>query len=122
MDLAELQDKAVNRYFMGYNCAESVLMTMAEANGFTMCGCVSGSLMFLGLKYGRDNETQNNDKLYTLVNKFCDEFELQFSVLDCKKLIGLDLRTDEGKILFDELKIRETNPECFRDKFCSHGD
>lgn len=127
-ELENLQNKAVNRHLSGYNCAECVLMTMAEAEGIAgsnipriasgfgggfgrrglICGCVSGSLMFLGLKYGRDNETQKNDMLYLSVNKFCDEFESRFGILDCKGLIGLDLRTDEGKKMFDELKIRET--------------
>jgi C_GCAxxG_C_C family probable redox protein len=71
-----------------------------------MCGALSGAVMALGLKYGRDNSEQDrnpaSDKANAFVNKFLDKY----GTANCIELLGFDLNDPE----FDKKKkhARET--------------
>ena len=107
-----LCEKAVKRFLDGYNCAQSVLLTMFEfwngenalipkiATGFgggigrcgSVCGALTGGVMALGVKYGT-NEPSSEKRLeaYEKAQELYKQFEeLHGSVL-CRELIGYNL-------------------------------
>ena len=108
---------------LGYDCAQTVFSTFAEdldldqetalkiASGFgggmhqgDMCGCVTGGLMVLGLKYGWSEESDAVGK--DLMNRKAQEFERRFlerlGGLRCRELLEADVSTQEGKLLAAE--------------------
>jgi len=76
-----LCEKAVARFLEGYNCAQSVLLTMFEhwndenelipriATGFgggigrcgSVCGALTGGVMALGIEYGTNEPHRKSD-------------------------------------------------------------
>ena len=115
---------AASRFSSGFNCAESVLLTLAEHQGIdsphipkiatpfgggiarsaSICGCVTGALMGVGLRYGRMRTTEDRLKAHTAATRFMNAFERRFGSLICYELIGCDFRTPEGHKRFDELR------------------
>lgn len=104
----------------GFYCAESVLIALAEglgvqseiipriATGFCsgmartcgQCGAVSGAVMGMGLKLGRDHPSQPLDAFYGTVQEFLRRFNDQFGSTNCQALTGCDLGTPEGQAAF----------------------
>ena len=103
----------------GFDCAQAVFSHFAEdldldeelalkiAAGFgggmhrgDMCGCVTGGLMVLGLKYGFCEPGDGIGK--DIMNRKAQEYERR--VLDalgglrCRELLGVDVETPEGKM------------------------
>jgi C_GCAxxG_C_C family probable redox protein len=107
---------------VGYSCAESVLLAMAEfqgiqsdlfpriATGFCggmartcgQCGAVSGAIMGIGLANGVSAPTDSREKTYAAVQKFMAQFEEKFGSTNCYELTGCDLGTPEGQARFRE--------------------
>jgi C_GCAxxG_C_C family probable redox protein len=107
-----LCEKAVERFLDGYNCAQSVLLTMFEhwngknalipkiATGFgagigrcgSVCGALTGGVMAIGTRYGT-NKPSANKKLqcYKLSQMLYREFELRHGSVYCKELTQYDL-------------------------------
>jgi len=124
MTKRQVADKAVARFSEGLNCAESVLLTLAEHQGVSsslvpkiatpfgggiarsasICGCVTGALMGVGMKYGRMRSTEDRQKAYDAATSFMTAFEKRFGSIICYDLIGCDFRTPEGHKRFEELK------------------
>lgn len=124
MNTKQITSKAASKFKKGYNCAESVLLTMSEHDGVrsqlipriatpfgggmarsaSICGCVTGALMAIGMKHGRRNATEDRLKAYTAATSFMAEFEKRFGSLICYDLIGCDFRTPKGHRRFEELK------------------
>lgn len=112
----------------GLNCTESLLVAFAEesgvdspaiprlATGFcagisrtcSTCGAVSGGIMAIGLKVGRDSAEESNEGCYAAVQKFKATFEERFGSDNCLELIGCDFRTQEGRDAFEELNLHRT--------------
>lgn len=111
-----LEEKAVMRFIENYNCAESVLLTMFEhlngknelipkiatafGGGIGMCGSVCGALtggvMVIGIKYGTDDPSvEKRLKLYSLANKFYNQFKKHHGSVLCRELIEYDLSNPE---------------------------
>jgi len=121
----ELQEKAA-KYFQErptnfpegrpYNCCESVLLTLAEylgikselipkiatgigagfsLNGLT-CGSISGATMAIGIKYGRETNTENPQTTWSKVDKFIEAFKQTWGATTCRQLTGLNVKTPEG--------------------------
>jgi C_GCAxxG_C_C family probable redox protein len=65
-----------------------------------VCGAVVGSVMAIGLKYGREEPSQPRDKAYALAQEFCRRFEEEMGSLSCRELTGMDLSTPEGHDAF----------------------
>jgi C_GCAxxG_C_C family probable redox protein len=65
-----------------------------------VCGAVVGSVMAIGLKYGREEPWQPRDKAYALAQEFCRRFEQEMGTLSCRELTGMDLSTPEGRDAF----------------------
>jgi len=120
----KVADKAASRFLGGFNCAESVLLTLAEhysvesplipriatpfggglARSASVCGCVTGALMGIGIKHGRMQTTDDRMKAYTMAAAFMNAFERRFGSIICYDLISCDFRTPEGNKRFEELR------------------
>jgi C_GCAxxG_C_C family probable redox protein len=108
----ELCEKAATYFSEGYNCAQSVLLTMCEywngknhlipkiATGFgggigrcgSVCGALTGGVMAIGIKYGTNEPSVEKRLLaYELSQKLYKTFEKQHGSVFCRRLIGYDL-------------------------------
>ena len=123
MNKNKVANKVASRFLGGFNCAESVLLTLAEHQGIkntlipkiatpfgggiarsaSICGCVTGAIMAIGLKYGRMKATDDRLKTYAMTTDFMNAFERKFGSITCYDLIGCDFRTPEGQKRFEEL-------------------
>jgi C_GCAxxG_C_C family probable redox protein len=111
-----LCEKAATRFLEGYNCAQSVLLTMFEhwngenelipkiATAFgggigrcgSVCGALTGGVMALGIKYGTNEPSlEKRLKVYKLAQKFFKRFEKHHGSVLCRELIGYDLSVPE---------------------------
>ena len=108
-----LGEKAIRHFRVeGYNCSQSVLLTMAEhwkfknelipkvATAFgggmgrcgSVCGALTGGLMAIGIKYGTNEPSaEKRSRAYELAETFYRQFEKQNRSVMCRELIGLDL-------------------------------
>ena len=60
-------------------------------NGF-VCGAVASGTMIIGLKSrGKDKK-----EVYKIVDRFLNDFKSRFGGVNCRELIGVDLKTEEG--------------------------
>jgi C_GCAxxG_C_C family probable redox protein len=109
-----LAQKAVQHFESGYNCAQSVLLTLYEhlepegkselvpkiAAGFgggigrcgSVCGALTGSIMAVGIKYA-PNEVgvEKRAKAYANARTLYQQFEKQHGTVFCRNLIKYDL-------------------------------
>ncbi len=124
------EEKAANYFSTGNNCAQSVLMTFAEelgipkdmafnlAAGFGgglgkqghVCGAVSGAIMVIGLKYGKEVAPDKViSESYIQVNKFTEEFKKHHPSIMCKDLIdGLDLNNPDDAAEWKRRNLHDT--------------
>ncbi len=104
-----LKEKAETLYRQGdYLCSEAVFTVINDylgqplppeavrlASGFPVgiggsgctCGALTGAIMSLGLKYGRQGPKQNNEKIMALSKELHDEFKERFGSTCCRVLI-----------------------------------
>lgn len=108
----ELGEEAVKRFLEGYNCAQSVLLTMCEhwnctselvpkvATGFgggigrcgSVCGALTGGVMTIGIKYGTNQpSSKRRPSCYRLARKLYRQFEQRHQSTLCRELIKCDL-------------------------------
>jgi len=123
-----LCEKAVKRFREGYNCAQSVLLTMFEhwngenelipkiATAFgagigrcgSVCGALTGGAMAIGIKYGTNEPSlEKRLKAYELAQKFYKQFERQHESVLCRELIGYDLSNPDELEKAEEAKVFE---------------
>jgi C_GCAxxG_C_C family probable redox protein len=111
--------KSSKDYFMeGGNCSESTLLGISEslgkkcksipriASGFgggfgrhgEICGAISGSVMAIGLVYGRKDlkDAAAKEKIYGIVDEYLKKFIKKYGTLSCRELTGCDMLTPEG--------------------------
>ncbi len=109
---------------MGYDCGQTTFGHFAEelgldeetalkiASGFgggmhigDECGCITGGLMALGLKYGfsEPNDDVGKDIIKKKSLQFMDRFKAKFGSVYCRDLLGADVGTDEGKAKAGEI-------------------
>jgi C_GCAxxG_C_C family probable redox protein len=123
LNKSKVADKAASRFSSGFNCAESVLLTLAEHQGVeselfpkiatafgggiarsaSICGCVTGAIMGIGITHGRMKTTDDRLKAYAVATDFMNAFEKRFGSIICYDLIGCDFRTPEGQKRSKEL-------------------
>ena len=106
-------EQAMNYFENGCNCSQAVLMAYAEeldidkdivqrvavtfgggmSKAGKTCGCLSGALMVLGMKYGVKSAEIISKRIesYKQGGKFIKLFNEKFGATDCKDLIKLDL-------------------------------
>ena len=106
------EEKASTLHDQGYNCAQSVLLTLSNHSGMDektaaaiatgfgggagcreLCGAISGAIMTAGLKYGAENRPQINTIDRELVSAFREKFgavrceDLKAAKIPCDALI-----------------------------------
>jgi len=104
----------------GHHCSEGVLIAVCRELGVEnelipriatplaggmagageVCGAVVGALMCIGIKHGRDEVGQPEDKALQLAGKFLRAFHKEMGSLRCRDLTGIDLTTPEGLAQF----------------------
>jgi C_GCAxxG_C_C family probable redox protein len=105
------EERAVQFFRSGYNCAESVLKAVAETvdssiddpqryatafgggmarQGYT-CGCLTGAIMAVGLLAGRSapDDVAGKDRVYAATARLFEAFKAQAGSLDCREISGL---------------------------------
>ncbi|MBN1695401.1 C_GCAxxG_C_C family protein [candidate division WOR-3 bacterium] len=128
----KLAENAVSLFRSGFNCAESVLMTMQDylgleknpsiATGFgggigrkgSVCGAVSGGVLAINLKYGRKKSEEEalKEKAFSKALEFYKKFEKKMGSAVCYDIIKCDLTTEEGQKTFKENNLLEE--KCFK--------
>ena len=118
MDIEKTKKSAKDYFLKGFNCSESTLLGISEsldkkckfipqiASGFgggfgrhgEVCGAISGSVMALGLVYGRKDpkDTGTKEKTYGIVDEYLKKFKEKYGTLTCRELTGCDMLTPEG--------------------------
>lgn len=104
---------AAAHFKKGYNCAQSVLLTMHEhygnkpnelipkiASAFgggigrcgNLCGALTGAIMAIGLKHGTNElGMEKRETAAAQAQRFYEQFTRQFGTPYCRELIGYDL-------------------------------
>ncbi|NLT40812.1 MAG: C_GCAxxG_C_C family protein [Clostridiales bacterium] len=112
------EKKALEMYLKGFDCSQVVLSSVAEQLGIDKqtamrvasafgggmgrgdtCGCVTGALMALGLKYGfyEDNDEEGQAAIKEKKEEFERRFTEQFGALHCRDLLGGDVSVPEER-------------------------
>ena len=127
VDRKELVRLARENFGRLFNCAESTSKAVADhfnvgrcgfpraASAFGgglartggTCGAVSGTLMGIGLLYGRDEggDHRHLDRVYAMVRDFNDEFTRRFGSTLCRELLKCDIGTDRGRLEAKKRKL-----------------
>ena len=119
------EEKALEYFRNGFNCAQSVFVVFAKEHGLDeavalkiaggfgsgmgrlqeTCGAVTCAFMTIGLKHGKtlgDEGTEKRDKTYALVREFNTAFKEKFGATTCRNLLKCDLTTPEGSKFFND--------------------
>ncbi|WP_438447807.1 C-GCAxxG-C-C family protein [Gorillibacterium sp. sgz5001074] len=113
---------AIRRFREGFNCSQSVVAAYSQelgleehtalrvAAGFGggmgrlqgTCGALAGAYMLAGLKYGkiRGDDTEAQERTYAKVQEMAAQFKIRFGSDLCSEILGVDLRTEEGRRRF----------------------
>jgi C_GCAxxG_C_C family probable redox protein len=123
-----LSEKAAARFLEGYNCAQSVLLTMSEhwngenelvpkiATAFgggigrcgSVCGALTGAVMAIGIKHGTNEPSvKKRLKAYELANTFYKRFNQQYGTVLCQELIGYNLSNPKEMAKVQKEKLQE---------------
>lgn len=127
--LSNLGLMAEDYFKKGYNCAEALCRAVAEkcqigcesipniATPFgggiggkgSVCGCLSGGVMGIGLLYGRSEATdmERKKQAYQKAKQFFDKFVEKYGTTNCLDLCGVDISTEEGLKRFHDDNIRD---------------
>ena len=126
---SQFSEKAANHFKQGYNCAQSVLLTMQEYYGIrenklipkiatafgggigrrgSLCGALTGAIIAIGLKHGTNKPTlEKKEKAYKLAHNFYEQFVKACGSPFCKELIGYDLTNPEELEIVRKLNVRD---------------
>jgi C_GCAxxG_C_C family probable redox protein len=110
-------DNAVASFKSGFTCSSAVFSSFSEdlglagesakkiACGFgagvsktgNICGAVSGSILVIGLKYGKTHTGDEGatEKTRALVREFIQEFTARNGSVNCTELLGYNLSNPE---------------------------
>lgn len=118
------EEKAINSFRAGLNCAQAVVTTYSDELKFDnnlalsiscgfgggmgrlqeTCGAVTGSFMVMGIhncsKYSDSKERK--EKTYSMIRNFNGRFVSIHGSMDCKSLLNCDLKTEEGQKYFND--------------------
>lgn len=133
--ISQFSEKAANHFKQGYNCAQSILLTMQEYYGTprnssipriatafgggigrygSLCGALTGAVMAIGLRYGTNEPIlKKREEAYRLARKLYEQFEREFSSPFCRELIGYDLTRPEELERARESKVFDEKCTCF---------
>lgn len=123
------EEIALSFFDSGLNCSQSVLSAYSEKFGLDVdtaikasaafgagfarlqktCGAVTGALMVIGLASFDDNDTAGSKELtYQKTKEFIRVFTEKHGDIECRKLLGFDMNTDEGKKIAQENNTYKT--------------
>ena len=108
-------EDAVRFFNEGFNCAESSLLGLARfleidspifpkiASGYgggiartqSLCGALAGSIMGLGLKFGRRSPEEDRTVIYQRTEELIAAFRERFHTVSCRELTGIDFKNSE---------------------------
>jgi C_GCAxxG_C_C family probable redox protein len=130
-------ERAVERFWGGYNCSQAVFPVFAEDCGVSpadamaigrgfgggiglsggVCGAVTGAVMALGSATGRGRDNgEAKGVVHGNVQEFLRRFEGRCGTRVCRDLLGADLSTPEGNATAQERGLFLTVcPECVRE-------
>lgn len=117
--MKQKEERAINSFRSGLNCAQAVLTAYSEDLSFDLdlamsiscgfgggmgrlqetCGAATGAFMVLGIwncKKHADN-TIRKEETYWMIQQFSDRFKSKFGTMNCKSLLKCDLKTEEGQ-------------------------
>jgi C_GCAxxG_C_C family probable redox protein len=124
-------ETAVRFFNEGFNCAESTLLGLAEyleidsplipkiASGFgggiarsqSLCGALTGSIMGLGLKFGRRSPEEERTIIYRRTEELVASFRERFRTEFCRELTGIDFKNaDEFKARYPQVHAEVCSP------------
>ncbi|MDD4716174.1 MAG: C-GCAxxG-C-C family protein [Oscillospiraceae bacterium] len=117
MEKRMMPEDALKGFGEGFDCSQVVLRYAAEKLGMDTdlalkvasafgggmwqgetCGCVTGALMALGLKYGhcKPDDADTKNLLLRKKKEFEDKFKEKNNSLICKEILGQDLSKPQG--------------------------
>ncbi|MBK7105514.1 MAG: C_GCAxxG_C_C family protein [Ignavibacteriae bacterium] len=122
-------ESAITQFDNGFNCAQSVLFSFCEelnldkdialkmSCGFgggmgrkeEVCGTLTGGIMVIGLKYGKDSngENENTEVTYIKTRELMNRFTEKHGTYICRKLLNeCDLTNEAGQKNFTELDLK----------------
>ncbi len=122
-------EKAANYFDDGYCCAEAVFLAIAEslniqsdlvpklATGFcagigrtgSICGAVSGGILAINLKTGRNEPGISRDENCRLIKHLLKTFSEEFGFNDCEQLIGCNIGEPECQ---ERFKAENMHDQC----------
>lgn len=111
-------EEALKYFSEGFSCSQAVLRAFADDFNFdgdqalkvagsfgggiarmnSLCGAVTGALMVIGLRYGKTdaNDNQQKEINYKMAQEFVAKFKEKNSSIMCSELIGIDLSNPEA--------------------------
>ncbi|MDH5711687.1 MAG: C-GCAxxG-C-C family protein [Gammaproteobacteria bacterium] len=119
-DLSNVKLNADENFSAGLYCAESVLLTIADAydietelfpkiatafcSGMSRtcgtCGALTGGILGISSVHGRTGAAESVEKVYKATQELIAGFESEFGSKNCHQLLGCDLGTPEGQETF----------------------
>lgn len=115
-------DQAIAQFRNGFNCSQSVVsaysgdfgleeqaaLRIAAGFGGGMgrlqgtCGALAGAYMLVGLKHGktRPDDKWAHEKTYVVIQQMAVKFKERFGTDLCSGILGVDLKTAEGRHRF----------------------
>ena len=73
-----------------------------------LCGALVGGIMALGILYGRKSSEDSHKKVYTLSERLVRDFEEHLGSRNCSDILGCDISTREGEVVFEARKLAKT--------------
>jgi len=128
MDKDKVVELAKSYATEGFLCSESVLLAFSDclgiknplipriATGFgagicfcgSVCGAISGGVMALSLRFGRNDAKEQVVNLYRLGHRLVEQFEKEFGSVICRELTGCNFHTEAGRRKYADEKLWET--------------
>ena len=124
------EEAAIFLFNNGYNCAQSVLSSFADALKFDLklaqsisagfgagmgrqqetCGAVTGAYMVIGIYNSAHYNDNSLAKEYSnqMIQDFTNQFQKEHDSLNCKSLVSCDLNTELGQSDYQKNKLSET--------------
>ena len=123
------ENEVLQKFGEGFDCSQIVLEYCSEKFNLTKeealkiaacfgggmwhgetCGCVIGSLIALGMKYGNTepNDKDTKDKLLAMKAELEEKFSQKHGSCKCKEILGYDLSTEDGMAKIMEKKLLQT--------------
>lgn len=126
-DIAGVANMAKQHFNNGFQCAESVLLAVADAleirsplipaiatgcchgklQTFGTCGALTGGIMAVNLTHGRAGPRESVADNYRAVRTLIQEFSGACGGIDCSRLMGCDLDTADGRRVYEENSVRQ---------------